>query len=65
MPLKKSRSKKAVAYNMDELMHGPVGPARKKALKTMMKKGMTMKQARMKQAEAIALNMGKKKKKKR
>lgn len=59
MPLKKGKSKKVVADNMHELMHGKVGKTRKKGLKTMIKKGMSAKVARQKQAVAIAMSMKK------
>lgn len=55
MPLKKGKSKKTFEYNVKELVKGKVGSKRKKAIKTLAKKrGISEKQARIKQALAIA-----------
>lgn len=65
MPLKKGSSKKTMQANMRELMTGKPGKTREKAIKTMMKKGMSHKEAMQKQAVAIAMSKAGKSKKKK
>ena len=65
MPLKKGSSAKILKANISELVISKPGAARKKAIKTMVKKtGMTPKQAKIKQAIAISYSKAGKSKKK-
>lgn len=65
MPLLKGKSKSVIAKNIKELTSSKPGAARKKAIKTMVKKtGMTPKQAKIKQAVAISYAKAGKSKKK-
>jgi uncharacterized protein YneF (UPF0154 family) len=65
MPLKKGSSAKIMKANISELVTSKPGAARKKAIKTMVKKtGMTPKQAKIKQAVAISYAKARQSKKK-
>jgi hypothetical protein len=56
MPLKKGSSQKAISKNISELMNKP-GKTRAKAVSTLAKKlGITPKEAKRRQAVAIALS---------
>jgi hypothetical protein len=55
MPIRKGKSKKVFNYNINELMTGKIGKARKKGMKTLAKrKGISLKNAKRKQAVAIS-----------
>ncbi len=54
MPLKSGSSKKTIASNIKELASSMPGAARAKGIKTMMKRGMSAKEAKIKQAVAIS-----------
>ena len=61
MPLKSGKSKKTISANIKELMKD-AGKSRKKAIKTLAKKqGISQKEAKRKQAVAIALSKARKK----
>lgn len=63
MPLKKG--KKNVGSNIKELEQGAIGPAREKAIRTLAaERGITFEAARAIQAQAIALRLAGKSKKK-
>ncbi len=65
MPLKKWSSQKVVSSNISTLVHEKPSGARAKAIKTIAKKeGITPKEAKQKQAVAIALSTARKTKKK-
>ena len=56
MPLKKGKSTKVISANIKELMKEP-GKTRKKAIRSISKKaGLTPKEAKQRQAIAIALS---------
>ncbi len=60
MPLKSGKSKKTISANIKELMKD-AGKSRKKAIKTLAKKqGISQKEAKRKQAAAIALSKARK-----
>lgn len=61
MPLKSGKSKKTISANIKELMKD-AGKPRKKAIRTLAKKqGISQKEAKRKQAVAIALSKARKK----
>ena len=61
MPLNKARTKKALRENIRELIRGKPGKTRAKAIRTIAKKhGISEKQAKLKQAKAIARDAYKK-----
>jgi len=63
MPLKSGKSQKTISANIKELMQKP-GKTRQKAISTLAKtQGISQKQAKRKQAVAIALSKARKKKK--
>lgn len=60
MPLKSGKSQKTISSNIKELMKEP-GKTRRKAIKTLAEKqGISQKQAKRKQAVAIALSKARK-----
>ena len=62
MPLKSGKSQKTISANIKELMKEP-GKTRRKAIKTLAKeKGISQKEAKRKQAIAIALTKARKSK---
>ena len=64
MPLKKGKTKKVISSNISELVTSKPGKTRAKGIKTLAKKrGITPKQAKQKQAIAIALSKAGKSKK--
>lgn len=63
MPLKRGSSQKTISYNISELMSGKPSSPRSKAIHTLAKKrGISEKEAKRKQAIAIALSNARKRK---
>jgi len=64
MPLKRGKSKKIISSNIKELTKKPASSVRAKGIRTLAKrKNITSKQAKQRQAVAIALSSVRKKKK--
>ena len=64
MPLKRGKTKKVISANIKELIKKPANKSRSKGINTLAKrKNITPKQAKRRQAIAIALSKTRKKKK--